>query len=62
MKTIPTTCNYLLIPQNRHDPIKHCSGRVVAIIHQAGYCQEHVERAEKMFGKAKPVERQEVLS
>ena len=47
----PVTCNWLHVPQ-----MVRCGKPVVAMIHEAGYCQEHVQKAAAMFGKSTPCE------
>ncbi len=42
----PPTCNWLHVRA-----MTRCGKPVVAMIHEAGYCHEHVRKAESMFGK-----------
>lgn len=53
-KRVP--CNWLILPE-----MKSCEKPAEFMIHKAGYCFEHVKRAEKYFGEAKRIFREELF-
>lgn len=57
MKSQPRDCNWVLCPS----PFKRCGKPAVGQIYQAGYCSEHLTKAETMFGAAKRYVKEEMF-
>lgn len=53
-KRVP--CNWLIMPG-----MKSCINAAVAMIAKAGYCKEHLSRAEKIFGPSTKIFREELF-
>lgn len=54
----PIPCNWLLLPE-----MKNCPKPAEFVMQKsgAGYCAEHVKQAEKMFGPATKIFREELF-